>query len=97
MREEDNNMTQHTDEEVERAAARFAHWAGTLDPSDFEDISDLRAVAEATDAVEAAQARLREAVETARLLHGRSWGQIAIALGVTRQAARERFAQKIRA
>jgi hypothetical protein len=27
--------------------------------------------------------------------HGRSWNQIAVALGVTRQAARQRFAGKL--
>jgi hypothetical protein len=38
---------------------------------------------------------LREAVEVARA-HGRSWNQIAVALGVSRQAARQRFADKVR-
>jgi hypothetical protein len=36
----------------------------------------------------------REAVEVARA-HGRSWNQIAVALGVSRQAARQRFASKV--
>jgi hypothetical protein len=40
------------------------------------------------------EARLREAVHLARA-HGRSWNQIAVALGVSRQAARQRFADKI--
>ena len=30
-------------------------------------------------------------------VNGRSWGEIGIALGVSRQAARERFAEKARA
>jgi transposase len=42
------------------------------------------------------EARLREAVEVART-HGRSWNQIAIALGVSRQAARQRFGDKAHA
>lgn len=59
-----------------------------------ENTEDLRAVAEAQDAVAAATARLQEAVEVARA-HGRSWGRIAIALGVTRQAARQRFSEEL--
>jgi hypothetical protein len=39
---------------------------------------------------------LRPLVARARA-NGRSWGEIGIALGVSRQAARERFAEKIRA
>lgn len=54
------------------------------------DARDLRDVAEAADAVGAAEARLREAVEVAHA-RGRSWGRIGIALGVSRQAARQRF------
>jgi hypothetical protein len=82
------------DQEIERAAARFEQWAATLDPRDFEDVTDLRTIAQASDALEAGRAQLREAVGVARL-NGRSWGQIGIALGVSRQAARERFSQKI--
>jgi len=90
------NVTRHTDEAIERAAARFEQWATSLDPGDFEDITDLRTVAQAAEAVQAADARLREGVQTARL-NGRSWNQIAVALGVSRQAARQRFADKIHA
>jgi len=39
---------------------------------------------------------VRELVALARA-NGRSWGEIGIALGVSRQAARERFSDKIRA
>jgi hypothetical protein len=87
--------TKHTDEDLDQLVARFEEWAQTLKPEDMEDVRDLRAVAEATDALHAAEHRLREAVEVARKLHGRSWGQIAIPLGVSRQAARERWATKV--
>jgi hypothetical protein len=91
-------MTKHTDEEIQAAADRLEQWLDTVDPDDIEwkDTSDLRAVAQATDTIAAGNAALREAVGVARL-NGRSWGEIAIALGVSRQAARERFADKIRA
>lgn len=80
----------HTDEEIERAA-RLAENADPTGPAD--DTTDLRVIAEEADAITAAQARLREKVELARA-NGRSWGRIGLALGVSRQAARERFAEK---
>lgn len=85
----------HTDDEIERASRRFDQLADELDPAtaDVEHTDDLRAVAAVSEAVRADEARLRETVETARA-HGRSWNQIAVALGVSRQAARQRFSQK---
>lgn len=84
----------HTEEEIQRAAKL----AEELDPSSvaMDDTTDLRALAEAVDSVRAGEARVRELVARARA-DGRSWGEIGIALGVSRQAARERFAEKIRA
>lgn len=66
-----------------------------LDPASMaaDNTEDLRAVAEAADGVAADEARLADAVEGARA-HGRSWTRIAVALGVSRQAARQRFAHK---
>ena len=51
---------------------------------------ELREVADAADAVAAAEARLREAVALARA-SGWSWNRIAVSLGTSRQAARQRF------
>lgn len=86
-------MTRHTDTEINEAAARFEAWADELDPAKLEDIADLRAIADASDAVRADEARLREAVQVARG-HGHSWNRIAAALGVSRQAARQRYADR---
>jgi len=85
-------MTKRSEAEINEMAARFEKWADEVDPDtlEFESTEDLRAVAEAADAVAAAQARLTEAVELAHA-RGRSWGRIGIALGVSRQAARQRF------
>ncbi len=85
----------HTDEEIERAAQRFQQLAEELDPASAEvdRTEDLRQIAADSEAVRADEARLREAVEVARA-HGRSWNQIAVALGVSRQAARQRFTDK---
>lgn len=86
--------TMHTDEEIQRAAKL----AEEFDPANvaMDDTTDLRAVAEAVDRVREGEARVRELVALARA-NGRSWGEIGIALGVSRQAARERFSDKIHA
>jgi hypothetical protein len=84
----------HTDEEIQRAAKL----AEELNPSGIpmDDTTDLRTLAEAVDSVRTGEARVRELVARARA-NGRSWGEIGIALGVSRQAARERFAEKVSA
>jgi hypothetical protein len=84
----------HTEEEIQRAAKL----AEEFDPAGvpIDDTTDLRTLAEAVDAVRAGEARVRELVARARA-NGRSWGEVGIALGVSRQAARERFAEKVRA
>jgi hypothetical protein len=69
--------------------------ADNLDPetAQVEDPADLRAVAEAAEQARRAEALLTEKVAQARA-HGRSWNRIAAALGVSRQAARQRFGGK---
>lgn len=86
-------MMRHTDDEIERAAQRFERLADELDPVTVavDHTDDLRQVATASAAVRADEARLQEAVQVARA-RGRSWNEIAVALGVSRQAARQRFA-----
>ena len=86
----------HTDDEIHEAAERFERLADELDPATAEvgSTDDLRGVAAAAEAVRRDEERLRETVQVARE-HGRSWNQIAVALGVSRQAARQRFADKV--
>jgi hypothetical protein len=74
---------------------RAERFLDALDPvaAESENTEDLRAVAVAADTLAADEARLTEAVEMARA-RGRSWSRIGIALGVSRQAARQRFADK---
>lgn len=87
----------HTDEEIERAAERFEQLAEELEPESAKALvtDDLRGVAKAAQTVRDDEAPLREAVGVARA-QGRSWNQIAAALGVSRQAARQRFADAAR-
>lgn len=54
------------------------------------DRTDLEPIRRADQALRTAQAELRHAVQTARS-NGRSWDQIGSQLGVTKQAAWERF------
>ena len=85
-------MMRHTENEIRQAASRFEKLTDELDPTtaQVEEIDDLREVAAASEAARADEVRLREAVEIARA-NGRSWNHIAVALGVSRQAARQRF------
>lgn len=86
----------HTDAQIEDAARRFEQMADDLDPASVtaEDLSDLRAVAEAAEQVRRDEALVTERVAAARA-RGRSWNRIAVALGVSRQAARHRFADRL--
>lgn len=89
---------QHTNDEIEQAARRFEQLADELDPdtAEVDRTDDLRQVAAMSETLRSGEAQLRETVNIARA-HGRSWNQIAVALGVSRQAARQRFADKTRA
>ena len=64
----------------------------SIDPTTatVENIEDLAEIARITDRIARDEDALREAVRAARA-QGRSWNRIAIALGVSRQAARQRF------
>ena len=86
----------HTDEQIEDAARRFETLADDLDPktAQVEDLADLRAIAEAAERARRDEVLLTERVAAARA-HGRSWNRIAAALGVSRQAARQRFGSTV--
>ena len=72
------------------------HAFDDLDPetAQVEDLADLRAIAEAAERARRDEALLTERVALARA-HRRSWNRIAAALGVSRQAARQRFGGKV--
>ena len=83
----------HTATEIEDAACRFERLADNLDPASVaaEDLSDLRAVAEAAERVRRDEALVTERVAAARA-RGRSWNKIAVGvspiLGGMTQAGR---------
>lgn len=63
-----------------------------LDPNDTPavDAADLRAVGELASARDEIETKLRDAVIAAHN-NGKTWGEIGLALGVSRQAARQRY------
>jgi len=71
-------MKRHTDEEIERAAERFADLADRLDPATTlaDHLDDLHTIVVAVDAVRLDETRIRDAVNAARR-NGRSWNLIA--------------------
>lgn len=85
-----------TRQELERAAADAEAWLDSLDPetAPAEDPVDLRQIGLALAELVKQQKRLDDAVIAARR-NGRSWGQIGLVLGISKQAARERFGQLV--
>lgn len=85
-----------THEQLEQALADTEAWLDNLDPaalaSPDSDGADLRAIGEALRTVAAGDLALADQVAKARA-NGRTWTQIAAVLGVSKQAARERFGQ----
>ena len=83
-----------TREELEKAAANAEAWLESLDPgaTPAEDPTDLRRIGRALRSIADDQREVDDAVAAARE-NGRSWGDIGLVLGVSRQAARERYGQ----
>lgn len=85
-----------TREQLRKALADTEAWLDSLDPktlaSPDSDGTDLRAIGDALRSVAASELGLAEQVAKARA-NGRTWTQIAAVLGVSKQAARERFGE----
>ncbi|MGH3931125.1 MAG: sigma-70 family RNA polymerase sigma factor [Pseudonocardiaceae bacterium] len=80
--------------QLEQAAADAEAWLDQLDPADpnitVDDPADLRAIAYALAAVASAEQAVSQSVAAARK-NGRTWGDIAMILGISRQAAQKRY------
>jgi len=83
-----------TREELEKAATDAETWLESLDlaATPAEDPTDLRRIGLALRDLADDQREVDEAVAAARE-NGRSWGEIGLVLGISRQAARERYSQ----
>ncbi len=81
-----------TDRELMTLADAAEHWSETadLDAERVDRLEDLAAVGAAAEARDHADATLASRVAVARS-HGRSWTEIAVRLGVSRQAARQKY------
>lgn len=81
-----------TRDQLQAAATDAEAWLDALDPAiaSVDDTNDLRQIAGAMSAVAGAEAKLTDAVAAARA-NGRSWPRIAMVLGVSKQAARQRY------
>jgi hypothetical protein len=88
-----------TRDQIERAVAGTDAWLKSLETADvpdaaIEDPRDLRRVGLAAHALDEAELALTDSVGLARA-EGRSWTEIANVLGVSRQAARQRFSAEV--
>jgi len=83
-----------TREELEKAATEAEAWLESLDPgaTPADNPADLRRIGLALRGLADEQREVDEAVAAARE-NGRSWGEIGLVLGISRQAARERYGQ----
>lgn len=83
-----------TREQLEAASREAEVWLDSLDPSitPAQDPKDLRRIGLALADGVKAERELAEAVHEART-HGRSWAEIALVLGISKQAARTRYGQ----
>jgi hypothetical protein len=85
-----------TRQELEQAAADAEAWLDSLDPeaTPAEDTSDLREIGLLLGKQVSLQKQLEDAVVAARH-NGRSWSEIGLVLGISKQAARERYGQLV--
>jgi hypothetical protein len=64
------------------------------DPADARDAAHIRRIIAAAEALKGAEAELRGAVAAARAA-GDTWDAIGVALGISRQAAYQRFGKVV--
>ncbi len=85
-----------TQQQLEQAATDAEAWLDALDPATTaaEDPADLRRIGRALRGLSDEQREVDQAVRAAHR-NGRSWAEIGLVLGISRQAARERYSGKV--
>jgi len=85
-------MTQHIRTDLAGLAAQTEAYLDSVDPAtlEWENPVELRRVSAASERLGLADAELRSAVTAARAV-GRSWTEVGVVLGVSKQAAQQRF------
>lgn len=82
--------TLHADTQTEHTYAEEVARLDNSNPADWRDATHVRAIIAAQADVASAEDKLRQAVAAARLA-GDPWVIVGAALGITRQAAQQRF------
>ena len=85
--------TEELDQAAEEARAALDQLEASMEDDPTEDASDLREISEVVESRVSQERALERAVLKARS-NGRSWAMIGLAMGVSRQAARERFGKR---
>ncbi len=90
-------MSRMSKSRAERAKA-LEDWAERVESSDLTeaDTAALRVIAELAERREVVEEELTEAVRSARQAH-RSWSEIGMMLGVSKQAAQRKYGSKVTA
>ncbi|MGH3544760.1 MAG: hypothetical protein ACRDPW_02330 [Mycobacteriales bacterium] len=84
-----------TEPELAAIASRTQRWIDTVDPAELTPVApQILRLREAVAARHTSEQEIEAAVRGARNA-GFSWARIALVLGVSRQSAHERFAEKI--
>ncbi len=83
-----------TSEEIERKIRALEKWADEVDERDLVpiDLSALDRIVELVDERERIDGALVDAIQAARAA-GHTWGQIGLSLGVSKQAAQQRYGE----
>jgi len=91
-------MVKRSPIELEQLADETRAYLDAVEPSTlaWEDPADLRRIGRAIQGLDSAEDELRRSVHDSRTA-GRSWGEIGLVLGITRQAAQQRFGRRVSA
>jgi DNA-directed RNA polymerase specialized sigma24 family protein len=85
-------MTQPLRLHLDEIVTQTEELLDSVDPAtlEWEDPVELRRIGAANENLRRVSTELRDAVSAARA-HGRSWAEIGVVLGISKQAAQQRF------
>lgn len=85
-------MPRQANKDINKIVEEFEKWSDSVDQSDLREvpIEDLRAITSLVATEREVESAIAKAVERARE-DGYSWSQIGTALGVSKQAAQQKY------